>query len=150
MILNLAVLVLVFGGRGRENNPGVHDRSFFENHKYGPFQSQSVKNDFFTPKPLDRENQGKSCNFYQRMHCEAGNPCFTGFSGFRISLLAHGNHKLNDFVYMARIPKDAIFSAENMAADGDTFVSCVTTPKLRYEGFRLIPNSERRESLEQL
>lgn len=50
---------------------------------------------------------------------------------------------------MARIPKGAIFSADNLAADGYTFVSCVTTPKFRYEGFRLVPESEVRESLEQ-
>ena len=49
---------------------------------------------------------------------------------------------------MARIPKDAIFSAENLAADGYTFVSCVTTPKFRYEGFRLVPDAEIRERLE--
>ena len=51
---------------------------------------------------------------------------------------------------MVRIPKDAIFSAENLAADGYTFVSCVTTPKFRYEGFRLVPDSEIRERLKQL
>ena len=49
---------------------------------------------------------------------------------------------------MARIPKDAIFSAENLAPGGYTFVSCVTTPKFRYEGFRLVPDSEIRERLE--
>ena len=51
---------------------------------------------------------------------------------------------------MARIPKDAIFSTENLTPDGYTFVSCVTTPKFRYEGFRLVPYSEIRERLEQL
>ena len=51
---------------------------------------------------------------------------------------------------MARIPKDAIFSAENLVSDSYTFVSCVTAPKFRYEGFRLVPDSEIRERLVQL
>lgn len=48
---------------------------------------------------------------------------------------------------MAAIPKDAIFSVENLAPDGYTFVSCVTTPKFRYEGFRLVGERELRELL---
>ena len=48
---------------------------------------------------------------------------------------------------MVRIPKDAVFSAENLAPEGYSFVSCVTTPKFRYEGFRLVPDSEIRERL---
>ena len=51
---------------------------------------------------------------------------------------------------MVRIPKDAIFSAENLIPDGYTFVSCVTVPKFRYEGFRLVPDSELWERLEPL
>ncbi len=49
---------------------------------------------------------------------------------------------------MVRIPKDAVFSAENLVPDGYTFVSCVTAPKFRYEGFRLVPADEVREMLE--
>ena len=48
---------------------------------------------------------------------------------------------------MVRIPKDAIFSAENLVPGGYTFVSCVTVPKFRFEGFRLVPDSEIREML---
>lgn len=48
---------------------------------------------------------------------------------------------------MVCIPKDAIFSAEKLDPDGYAFVSCVTTPKFRYEGFRLVPDSELRELL---
>lgn len=51
---------------------------------------------------------------------------------------------------MAHIPKGAIFSVENLTANGYTFVSCVTTPKFRYEGFRLVPDSEIRVRLERL
>ena len=50
---------------------------------------------------------------------------------------------------MARIPNDAIFSAENLAADGYTFVSCVTAPEFRCEDLRLVPDREIRERLEQ-
>lgn len=46
---------------------------------------------------------------------------------------------------MAVIQKDAIFSAENLVPDGYSFVSCVTTPKFQYEGFRLVHNSEIQE-----
>ena len=38
----------------------------------------------------------------------------------------------------AVIPKGAAFAAENLSADGFTFVSCVTTPAFQYEGFRLL------------
>ena len=48
---------------------------------------------------------------------------------------------------MVRIPKDAIFSAENLDPEGYTFVSCATTPKFRYEGFRLVPDSELRQRM---
>lgn len=46
---------------------------------------------------------------------------------------------------MVAVPKDAIFSAENLMPDGFTFVSCVTAPKFRYEGFRLVGDDEIRE-----
>ena len=32
-----------------------------------------------------------------------------------------------------------------LCPDGYTFVSCVTAPKFRYEGFRLVPADEVRE-----
>ena len=40
-------------------------------------------------------------------------------------------------------------SAENLTADGYTFVSCVTAPEFRCEDFRLVPDREIRERLEQ-
>lgn len=77
--------------------------------------------------------------------------------GVRITVLHNGRRELllgpdcaRGQRAMARIPKDAIFSAENLTADGYTFVSCVTAPKFRYEGFRLVPDSEIRERMEQL
>lgn len=46
---------------------------------------------------------------------------------------------------MVVIPKGAIFAAENIVEDGFTFVSCVTTPKFNYAGFRLVPEHEVKE-----
>ena len=43
------------------------------------------------------------------------------------------------------IPKGCIFGAENLEADGYTFVSCVTAPHFEYAGFRLIGKDEIRE-----
>jgi predicted cupin superfamily sugar epimerase len=45
---------------------------------------------------------------------------------------------------MAVIPKGAIFAAENLDELGYTFVSCMTTPKFSYDGFRLIYEGELR------
>ena len=44
--------------------------------------------------------------------------------------------------FFVTIPSGAIFAAENLDKEGFTFVSCVTTPKFRYEGFRLVDKSE--------
>lgn len=51
---------------------------------------------------------------------------------------------------MVVIPKGVIFAAENLAEDGFTFVSCVTTPKFTYAGFRLVPEKEVKESFPSL
>lgn len=50
----------------------------------------------------------------------------------------------NDNV-MVVIPKGAIFAAQNLDPSGYTFVSCVTTPKFSYEGFRLVYKNEIKE-----
>ncbi len=46
---------------------------------------------------------------------------------------------------MAVIPKGAIFAAENLDKDSYCFMSCATTPKFIYEGFRLVEEEEIRE-----
>lgn len=43
---------------------------------------------------------------------------------------------------MVVIPKGYCFAAENLDQEGYTFVSCVTMPRFRYEGFRLVPYEE--------
>ncbi|MBQ9828081.1 MAG: cupin domain-containing protein [Lachnospiraceae bacterium] len=40
------------------------------------------------------------------------------------------------------IPKGAVFAAENWDTASYTFVSCVTVPSFRYEGFRLVHKEE--------
>ena len=47
--------------------------------------------------------------------------------------------------HMVIIPKGAIFAAENLRKDSFTFVSCATSPKFMYEGFRLVGKNEIRE-----
>ena len=34
------------------------------------------------------------------------------------------------------------FAAENLDKTSWTFISCMTTPRFKYEGFRLVPRSE--------
>ncbi len=48
--------------------------------------------------------------------------------------------------FMAFIPAGAIFASENLDKEGYCFVSCATTPKFSYEGFRLIYKQELKES----
>ena len=43
---------------------------------------------------------------------------------------------------MVVIPKGAVFAAENIDKDGYTFISCITTPKFSYDGFRLVNREE--------
>ncbi|WP_026518589.1 cupin domain-containing protein [Butyrivibrio sp. MC2021] len=45
---------------------------------------------------------------------------------------------------MVAIPKGAIFAAENLDSNSYTFVSCMTTPKFSYNGFKLIGKKELR------
>ncbi len=56
-----------------------------------------------------------------------------------------GSNVQNGENHMILIPKGAIFGAKNLDKDGYTFVSCVTTPKFRYDGFRLVGKREIRE-----
>ena len=43
---------------------------------------------------------------------------------------------------MVVIPKGILFAAENLDKDGYCFMSCMTSPKFMYEGFRLIGKKE--------
>lgn len=56
-----------------------------------------------------------------------------------------GSNVENGERHMIPIQKGAVFAAENLDKDGYTFISCVTTPKFRYEGFRLVGKNEIRE-----
>ena len=43
---------------------------------------------------------------------------------------------------MVVVPKGCIFAAENQDPEGYSFVSCMTTPKFSYDGFRLVGEDE--------
>ena len=43
------------------------------------------------------------------------------------------------------IPKGSVFAAENLEADGFTFVSCITVPKFSESGYQLISKAEIKE-----
>ena len=43
---------------------------------------------------------------------------------------------------MVVVPAGSIFAAENIDPEGYTLISCLTTPKFRYEGWRLVPKAE--------
>ncbi len=43
---------------------------------------------------------------------------------------------------MVIIPKGAVFAAENIDKSSYTFISCITTPKFSYDGFRLVYKKE--------
>lgn len=43
---------------------------------------------------------------------------------------------------MVIVPAQSVFAAENIAPEGYTLISCMTTPKFRYQGWRLVPKAE--------
>jgi len=43
---------------------------------------------------------------------------------------------------MVIVPAESIFAAENLNDKSYTLISCVTTPKFRYEGFQLVTRNE--------
>lgn len=64
----------------------------------------------------------------------------TGLSAYRL-----GNDTQRGERPMVMIPAGAVFAAENTDPDGYTFVSCATSPKFHYDGFRLIGMDEIKE-----
>ncbi len=53
-----------------------------------------------------------------------------------------GNQLSQGELPMVRIAAGEIFAAENLEQDGYTLISCVTAPKFRYEGWRLVQRDE--------
>ncbi len=51
---------------------------------------------------------------------------------------------------MVVLPAGSIFAAENIDKASFTFISCVTTPRFKYKGFRLVPRRELKKSYPQL
>ena len=44
--------------------------------------------------------------------------------------------------FMVTVPKGALFASENIDKSRATLVSCMTTPRFDYAGFRMIPRAE--------
>ena len=65
-------------------------------------------------------------------------------NGAKEEYLLGGNTDRGDRA-MVVIPKGAVFAAENLDADGYTFISCATVPHFRYSDFRLVHKEELRE-----
>ena len=51
---------------------------------------------------------------------------------------------------MIVFPAGSIFAAENIDKKGFTFISCVTTPRFTYDGFRLVTRLELKQTYPQL
>ena len=51
---------------------------------------------------------------------------------------------------MIVVPAGTIFAAVNLDSKSYTFISCATTPRFRYEGFRLVPRAELKKNYPQL
>ena len=74
--------------------------------------------------------------------------------GMKIFMLSDGQIKTvllgvdtaRDEQPMVVIPKGVIFAAENIDKSGYTFISCATTPRFDYKGFRLVPRDELRKN----
>ena len=92
---------------------------------------------------------GKDVSHFHKIDCDEIWYFHEG-CGLKIFVLQNG--KLEEFLLgknidegqraMVIIPAGAIFAAENLDAESYTFVSCMTTPKFNYEGFKLIMRQE--------
>lgn len=92
---------------------------------------------------------GKDISHFHKIDCDELWYYHEG-CGLKISILHEGNLTENllgkNFEVgqktTAIIPAGAIFAAENLDLESYTFVSCLTTPKFNYAGFKLITQKE--------
>ena len=63
-------------------------------------------------------------------------------SGIGVAHVLLGIDTTKDEQPMAVIPAGAIFAAENIDKNSYTFISCATTPRFDYKGFRLVQRAE--------
>lgn len=66
----------------------------------------------------------------------------TMIEGGQVKEVTLGRNLKKNQKFMIVIPADTIFAAENLNKKSYTFVSCVTTPKFKYEYFQLITRDE--------
>ena len=93
--------------------------------------------------------EGKDISHFHKIDCDKIWYYHEG-CGMKIFMLCEGN--LEEFLLgknvergeraMIIIPAGAIFAAENLDANSYTFISCMTTPKFNYAGFKLVTRSE--------
>ncbi len=93
--------------------------------------------------------EGKDISHFHKIDCDEIWYYHEG-CGMKIFMLCEGN--LEEFLLgknvergeraMIIIPAGAIFAAENLDKNSYTFVSCMTTPKFNYAGFKLVTRSE--------
>lgn len=60
----------------------------------------------------------------------------------KVASVSLGMNLENNEKPMVVLPKGVMFAAENLDAKSYTFVSCATTPKFQYSGFRLVSEKE--------
>ena len=92
---------------------------------------------------------GKDVSHFHKIDCDEIWYYHEG-CGLKVFVLQNG--KLEEFLLgkntdegqraMVIIPAGAVFAAENLDKGGYTFVSCMTTPKFSYDGFKLVTTHE--------
>ena len=81
------------------------------------------------------------CDEIWYFHEGCGLKIFAIKDGGAEEILLGGDVKLNHRA-MVVIPAGTVFAAENLDKDSYTFVSCATTPKFSYDGFKLFSRQE--------
>ena len=81
------------------------------------------------------------CDEIWYFHAGCGMKIVSLRDGFVEEFLLGVDPKLNQRP-MVVIPAGTIFAAENLDKSSRTFILCMTTPRFKYEGFRLVPRSE--------
>ena len=81
------------------------------------------------------------CDEIWYYHAGCGMKIISLRDGFVEEILLGVDPKLNQRP-MVVVPAGTIFAAENLDKNDFTFISCATTPRFTYEGFRLVTRSE--------
>ena len=85
------------------------------------------------------------CDEIWYYHAGCGMKIISLRDGFVEEILLGVDPKLNQRP-MVVVPAGTVFAAENLDKTSWTFISCATTPRFKYEGFRLVPRRELKKS----